>query len=95
MFLFIALLSITIGNYKVSGNSPLACLIIIDIAELWVLTYLTCLALSLVRYFHPPIAGWLPPIRRWIPPRARVCCERGLDREDITPVFDGVEKGAE
>jgi hypothetical protein len=78
MFLFIALLSITIGNYKISGNSSLGCLLLIDASELVILTCLTWLALSLVRHYHPPIARWLPPIRQWISSRRRAGYESGL-----------------
>jgi len=100
MFLFIALLSVTMGNYKAFGNSSLAWLIIIDVVAICALTYLTYVALSLLRYFHPPIAGWIPPIRRWIPPRLsrRLSCKRGLDREvleHLTPVPDAADKGTD
>jgi hypothetical protein len=64
MFLFLAILSITIGNYKLSGRSPVICLFIIDIIEACVLAYLAYLALFLLRHFHPPIARWLASLRR-------------------------------
>jgi hypothetical protein len=69
MFVFIALLSITMGNYKISGNSPLMWLIIMDSVATGALAYLTYAALSLLRYFHPPIAGRIVFMRLWIIPR--------------------------
>jgi hypothetical protein len=60
MFLFLALLSIVIGNYKLSGKGHSAVLFfVIDIVEAGILIYLTYFALFLLRHFHPPIAQWL------------------------------------
>lgn len=90
MFLFIALLSVTLGNYKAAGNIRVSWLIIIDIAAVCTLTYLTHAALSLLRYFHPPIAGRILSIRLWIVPRLghrRVRRECGLDREGPEPLI--------
>jgi hypothetical protein len=72
-FLFIALLSVTMGNYKASGHSPLELLIIIDLVAVCALAYLTYVALSLLRHFHPPIAGRILPMRVWIVPRLSRC----------------------
>jgi len=72
-FLFIALLSVTMGNYKASGHSPLELLITIDALAVCALAYLTYVALSLLRHFHPPIAGRILPIRLWIVPRLSRC----------------------
>jgi hypothetical protein len=55
MFLFLAFLSITIGNYKL-GTTYVGYLVIVDIIEACALASLTFLALSLLRYFHPSIA---------------------------------------
>jgi hypothetical protein len=69
MFVFIALLSVTMGNYKVLGNSPLTWLIIIDFVAVCTLAYLTYVAVSLLGYFHPPIAGRIRTMCLLIPPR--------------------------
>jgi hypothetical protein len=55
MFLFLAVLSVSIGNYKF-GGTYLGYLIMINIAEACALACLAFLALSLLRYFHPSIA---------------------------------------
>jgi hypothetical protein len=55
MFLFLAILSITIGNYKL-GNTYVGYLVLVDVIEACALASLTFLALSLLRYFHPSIA---------------------------------------
>jgi hypothetical protein len=55
MFVFFAILSITIGNYKL-GMTYVEYLIIIDIGEACALVCLAFLALFLLRYFHPSIA---------------------------------------
>jgi hypothetical protein len=55
MFLFLAVLSITIGNYKL-GSTYVGCLIIIDIVEASALACLALLTVFLLRYFHPSIA---------------------------------------
>jgi hypothetical protein len=60
MFLFLAILSIVIGNYKLSGvGNPVYFFLIIDLVEACILIYLTYLALFLLRHFHPSIARWL------------------------------------
>jgi hypothetical protein len=59
MFLFLAVLSIVIGNYKLTEKIPVECFIMIDIVEAFVLVYLARSALCLIRHFHPPIARWL------------------------------------
>jgi hypothetical protein len=60
MFLFLAILSIVIGNYKLSETSnPSYLFITIDLIESCVLIYLSYLALFLLRHFHPSIARWL------------------------------------
>jgi len=59
MFLFLAVLSIVIGNYKLTGKIPVECFIMIDVVEAFVLVYLARSALCLIRHFHPPIAPWL------------------------------------
>jgi len=60
MFLFLALLSIVIGNYKLSGRGySVALFFMIDILEACILIYLTYFSLFLLRHFHPPIAQWL------------------------------------
>jgi hypothetical protein len=55
MFLLLAFLSVTIGNYKL-GIIYIRCLFLIDIVEAGALVCLAILALSLLRYFHPSIA---------------------------------------
>jgi hypothetical protein len=68
MFLFLAMLSITIGNYKLLGTPHVIFLLPIDILAACVLVYLARLALFLLRHFHPPIAPWLD---RWVRRRER------------------------
>src|SRR5262249_47387636 len=58
MFLFLAILSVVIGNYKLCGSCSLAYVILIDVAEACFLFYLAYLALFLLSHFHPPIAWW-------------------------------------
>ena len=64
MFLFLALLSIMIGNYKLADHNSAICLVMVDIIEVFVLVYLAYRALFLLRHYHSPIAPWLDRLRR-------------------------------
>jgi hypothetical protein len=62
VFLFLVVLSIMIGNFKILGRTDKLYVMMIDIGEAFALIYLAYLALYLLRHFHPPIASWMDQI---------------------------------
>ena len=62
MFIFLSLLSILIGNYKVFFKNPITFLIS-DIIEVCGLAMLAFLALFILRHFHPQMTPWWPSRR--------------------------------